>query len=62
MSGNTRKNQVTRLVTLRHQSTMSGALGIELTTFLEQPVLLIRPANEVLRFYQQLSCESLVRE
>ena len=26
MSGNTRKNQVTRLVTLRHQSTMSGAL------------------------------------
>jgi PLD-like domain len=39
-----------------------GWLGIELTTFLEQPVLLIRPANEVLRFYQQLSCESLVRE
>ena len=28
MSGNTRKNQVTRLVTLRHQSTMSGALGL----------------------------------
>ena len=27
MSANTRKNQVTRLVTLRHQSTMSGALG-----------------------------------
>src|SRR5271170_5285398 len=27
MSGNTRKNQVTRLVTLRHRSTMSGALG-----------------------------------
>ena len=26
MSGNTRKNQVTRLVTLRHQSTMSEAL------------------------------------
>ena len=26
MSGNTRKNQVTRLVTLRHRSTMSGAL------------------------------------
>jgi hypothetical protein len=37
-------------------------LGIELTTFLEHPVLLIRPANEVLRFYQQLSCESLVFE
>jgi len=28
MSGNTRKNQVTRLVTLRHRSTMSGALWI----------------------------------
>jgi hypothetical protein len=27
ISGNTRKNQVIRLVTLRHQSTMSGALG-----------------------------------
>jgi hypothetical protein len=27
MSGNTRKFQVTRLVTLRHRSTMSGALG-----------------------------------
>ncbi len=27
MSGNTGKNQVTRLVTLRHRSTMSGALG-----------------------------------
>ena len=27
MSGNARKNQVTRLVTLRHRSTMSGALG-----------------------------------
>jgi D-threo-aldose 1-dehydrogenase len=27
MSGNTRKTQVTRLVTLRHRSTMSGALG-----------------------------------
>jgi hypothetical protein len=27
MSGNTRKNQVTRLVTLRHRSIMSGALG-----------------------------------
>jgi len=26
MSGNTRKSQVARLVTLRHQSTMSGAL------------------------------------
>ena len=39
-----------------------GSLGIELTTFLEQPVLLIRPANEILRFYQQLSCESRVRE
>ena len=26
MSGNTRKNQVTRLVTLRHRSTMLGAL------------------------------------
>ncbi len=26
MSGNTRKSQVTRLVTLRHWSTMSGAL------------------------------------
>jgi hypothetical protein len=26
MSGNIRKNQVTRLVTLRHRSTMSGAL------------------------------------
>ena len=26
MSANTRKNQVTRLVTLRHRSTMSGAL------------------------------------
>jgi hypothetical protein len=33
MSGNTRKNQVTRLVTLRHQSTMSGAL--ELTHWFE---------------------------
>jgi hypothetical protein len=30
MSGNTRKNQVTRLVTLRHRSTMSGALVTEL--------------------------------
>jgi hypothetical protein len=29
MSGNTRKNQVTRLVTLRHRSTMSGALGLD---------------------------------
>ena len=29
MSGNTRKNQVTRLVTLRHQSTMLGALELE---------------------------------
>ena len=29
MSGNTRKNQVTRLVTLRHQSTMSGVLDTE---------------------------------
>ena len=29
MSGNTRKTQVTRLVTLRHRSTMSGALGVE---------------------------------
>ena len=28
MSGNTRKNQVTRLVTLRHRSIMSGALGL----------------------------------
>src|SRR5690348_12928758 len=28
MSGNTRKTQVTRLVTLRHRSTMSGALGL----------------------------------
>ena len=28
MSGNIRKNQVTRLVTLRHRSTMSGALGL----------------------------------
>ena len=28
MSGNTRKNQVTRLVTLRHQSTMSGVLEV----------------------------------
>jgi len=28
MSGNTRKNQVTRLVTLRYQSTMSGALNL----------------------------------
>ena len=28
MSGNTRKNQVTRLVTLRHQSTMSGVLSL----------------------------------
>ena len=28
MSGNTRKNQVTRLVTLRHRSIMSGALGM----------------------------------
>ena len=27
MSGNTRRNQVTRLVTLRHRSTMSGALN-----------------------------------
>jgi hypothetical protein len=27
MSGNARKNQVTWLVTLRHRSTMSGALG-----------------------------------
>jgi hypothetical protein len=27
MSGNARKDQVTRLVTLRHRSTMSGALG-----------------------------------
>jgi hypothetical protein len=27
MSGNTRKNQVTGLVTLRHRSTMSGALS-----------------------------------
>jgi hypothetical protein len=27
MSGITRKNQVTKLVTLRHQSIMSGALG-----------------------------------
>ena len=39
-----------------------GWLGIELTTFLEQPVLLIRPVNEILRFYQQLLCESLVLE
>jgi hypothetical protein len=29
MSGNTRKNQVTRLVTLRHHSSMSGALDID---------------------------------
>src|SRR5215471_8319616 len=28
-SGNTRKNQVTRLVTLRHRSTMSGALILQ---------------------------------
>ena len=28
MSGNTRKNQVTRLVTLRYKSTMSGALNL----------------------------------
>ena len=28
MSGNTRKNQVTRLVTLRYQLTMSGVLGL----------------------------------
>ena len=28
MSGNTRKNQVTRLVTLRHRSIMSGALNL----------------------------------
>jgi hypothetical protein len=27
MSGNTRKNQVTRLVTVRYQAKMSGALG-----------------------------------
>ena len=32
ISGNTRKNQVIRLVTLRHQSTMSGALHPERTT------------------------------
>ena len=31
MSGNTRKNQVTRLVTLRHRSIMSGALGFRAT-------------------------------
>src|SRR5690348_14352513 len=30
MSGNTRKTQVTRLVTLRHRSTMSGALDLDL--------------------------------
>src|ERR1700745_1401142 len=29
LSGNTRKNQVTRLVTLRHRSIMSGALVLE---------------------------------
>ena len=29
LSGNTRKNQVTRLVTLRYQSTMSGALILQ---------------------------------
>ena len=29
MSGNTRKNQVTKLVTLRHRSTMSGALSLD---------------------------------
>ena len=35
MSGNTRKNQVTRLVTLRHRSIMSGALETvdEITLF-----------------------------
>ena len=31
MSGNTRKSQVTRLVTLRHRSTMSGVLGLAST-------------------------------
>jgi GntR family transcriptional regulator, transcriptional repressor for pyruvate dehydrogenase complex len=30
-AGNTRKNQVTRLVTLRHRSTMSGALNLAST-------------------------------
>ena len=30
MSGNTRKNQVTRLVTVRHRSTMSGVLNPEM--------------------------------
>ena len=38
MSGNTRKNQVTRLVTLRHRSTMSGALmpwAIEEAVFIQ---------------------------
>ena len=32
MSGNTRKNQVTRLVTLRHRSIMSGALSLSWPT------------------------------
>jgi hypothetical protein len=35
MSGNIRKNQVTRHVTLCHQSTMSGALGLGRVTVVE---------------------------
>jgi hypothetical protein len=37
MSGNIRKNQVTRLVTLRHRSTMSGALVLD-TNELHDPI------------------------
>ena len=36
MSGNTRKIQVTRLVTLRHRSTMSGALWIRPIEWLDR--------------------------
>jgi IS5 family transposase len=44
MSGNARKSQVTRLVTLRHRSTMSGALRSPATTTASSWITASRPA------------------
>ena len=51
MLGNTRKNQVTRLVTLRHRSTMSGALGLEVLKR-----ILIRDVHRMSTLFQGQAC------
>ena len=60
MSGNTRKNQVTRLVTLRHRSIMSGALSLSWPTNIKFHAALVQLRDPAAKLFGPWTRKSLL--